>query len=717
MDEFLRLTILGLCTASIFALAASGLVLTYTTTGIFNFAHGAIGMLGAFAYWQLRVDWGWPVPVALGAVLLVLAPALGLAIERGIMRGLTDAPETVRIVVTISLLVALLGIGLWVWSPQQAHPIQSLFPGKTLDLLGVRISWHQASAFVVAVGVAVGLRLLLFRTRAGLDMRAAVDSRSLAQLHGARPDRSAALAWAIGCSLAALAGILISGSLGTLSHFNLTLLIVNAYAAAMVGRLRSLPLTFAGALVLGLADSYAIGYVPSTNAYFSTFRFVIPVVLLFVVLLVLPNPQLRTRSVSASREDIPRPSWLTAVLTAGAVVTTTAVVATIVGDADALRVSKIFGIALIALSLVPLTGFAGQVSLCQMSFAAIGAIVMAHHGQGGDPLGLVWAALVCGAVGALVALPALRLSGIYLALATAAFAVFLDRWFFTLPAFDIGPAHVEVFDLGVIAVRPLDIPGIDTTDKQTFLVVLSVVFALAYLLIVAVRRSTFGERLLAMKDSPAACATLGIDLTRLKLGVFAMSAALAGVGGALYAGSLGSVGYERFNLFESLPLLLLAVVGGIGTASGALFTGVVLGGFPIAAGIWPFLDNLNRVLPGTMGVALGRNPNGAVRDISGRYAILRAVPATVWGLALSLAAAASLAVTGVLTGWGLLFAGAGALVVWPGVADLVVARRRPADDQAPLERAGFGAPLTDEELRRVEAALGIDASDIQAVGA
>jgi branched-chain amino acid transport system permease protein len=329
----------------------------------------------------------------------------------------------------------------------------------------------------------------------------------------------------------------------------------------------------------------------------------------------------------------------------------------------------------------------------------------------------VWAALVCGAVGALVALPALRLSGIYLALATAAFAVFLDRWFFTLPAFDIGPAHVEVFDLGIIAVRPLDIPGIDTTDKQTFLVVLSVVFALAYLLIVAVRRSTFGERLLAMKDSPAACATLGIDLTRLKLGVFAMSAALAGVGGALYAGSLGSVGYERFNLFESLPLLLLAVVGGIGTASGALFTGVVLGGFPIAAGIWPFLDNLNRVLPGTMGVALGRNPNGAVRDISGRYAILRAVPATVWGLALSLAAAASLAVTGVLTGWGLLFAGAGALVVWPGVADLVVARRRPADDQAPLERAGFGAPLTDEELRRVEAALGIDASDIQAVGA
>ncbi len=708
MDELLRLTILGLSTASIFALAASGLVLTYTTTGIFNFAHGAIGMLGAFAYWQLRVDWRWPVPVALAVVLLVLAPGLGVLIERGIMRGLSDAPETARIVVTISLLVALLGLGLWLWSPQEPHPIQSLFPGKTLELVGVRLSWHQASAFVVAVAAAAGLRLLLFRTRVGLDMRAAVDSRPLAQLHGARPDRSAALAWAIGCSLAALAGILISGSLGTLSHLNLTLLIVNAYAAAMVGRLRSLPMTFLGAVVLGLADSYAIGYVPSTNEYFSTFRFVIPVVLLFVVLLALPNPQLRTRAVRSSREDVPLPSWRSTLAVAGAVVATAAVVAATASDADALRASKILGVALIALSLVPLTGFAGQVSLCQMSFAGIGAIVMAHHGTGGDPIGLLYAAVICAIVGAVVALPALRLSGIYLALATAAFAVFLDRWFFALPAFDLGGLHVGVFDLGVVAVRPVDLPGIDTSDRPTLLVTLAVMFALAYLLVVAVRRSSFGQQLLAMKDSPAACATLGIDVTRLKLAVFALSAALAGVGGALYAGTLGSVGYERFSLFESLPLLLLGVVGGIGTASGALFAGVVLGGFPIAAGIWPFLADLNRVLPGTMGVALGRNPNGAVRDIAARYGILRDVPATAWGLAASLLVAAALTVAGPLTGWGLVFATVVALVVWPGVADVVASRREPHDRETPLEWAGLREPLGDDELRQIDAALGID---------
>jgi len=720
MDEFLRNTILGLSTASIFALAASGLVLTYTTTGIFNFAHGAIGMLGAFAFWQLHADWGWPAPIALAIVLLVLAPAFGLIIERGIMRGLHDAPETVRIVVTISLLVAMLGVGLWIWSPQEPHTPPVLFPGQRVQILGVNLTWHQASAFVMAVAVAVGLRLLLHRTRVGLDMRAAVDSRELAQLNGARPHRSAALAWAVGCSLAALAGILIAGSLGTLDHANLTLLIVSAYAAAMVGRLRSLPMTFVGALILGLADSYAIGYIPSDQAYFSTFRFVIPVVALFIVLLVLPNPQLRTRATAASREIVPMPSWRTAFLTAGTVVASAALLATILSGNDALRVSKILGIALIALSLVPLTGFGGQISLCQMSFAAIGAVVMAHHGAGGDPVALIWVVLICGAVGALVALPALRLSGIYLALATAAFAVFLDRWLFTLPAFDLGPwgfggndpIQIKTFDLGIIAVKPLDLPGFDGSTRAGQLMVMSVAFALAYLLVVGVRRSGFGQRLLAMKDSPAACATMGLDITRIKLSVFALSAAMAGVGGALYAGTLGSVSYTRFNLFESLPLLLLTVVGGINAASGAIFAGIVLGGFPIAAGIWPFLIDVNRVLPGTMGIALGRNPNGVVRDIALRYEVLPQVPVALVGLVASVAMGAGLAVVGVIDGWTLTILLAVSLVAWPQGAEVMVARRTSCSEGGPLEWAGIDAPLTDEQLRQVDEALLLEGTTV-----
>ncbi len=707
MQNFLANTVLGLATAAIFALAASGLVLTYTTTGIFNFAHGAIGMLGAFTYWQLHVAWGWPIPLALGGVLLVAAPLLGVGIERVIMRGLHDAPETIRIIVTVSLLVAMLGLGIWVWSPQEVYRVPLLFAGHRVRLFDVNITWHHLSAFFVAIAVAVGLRLLLYRTRVGLDMRATVDSRPLAMLHGARPNRSAAIAWAIGCSLAALAGILIGPLSGQLSHTNLTLLIVSAYAAAMIGRLRSLPMTFAGAVFLGLADSYAIAYLPRDSQYLTKFRFVIPVVVLFIVLLVLPNPQLRTRTGTASREEVPLPSWPRALVTAGVLIAATAVLAGLLSDADILRTTRVFGIALIALSLVPLTGFGGQVSLCQMSFAAVGAIVMSHHGTGGNPLALAAVALVCAIVGGLVALPALRLSGLYLALATAAFAVFLDRWVFLLRAFDLGPWRIKGFEGGVIAVDPIDLPGLDSRDRPTQLMVLAVITALTYLFVVAVRRSRFGQRLLAMKDSPAACATLGLDITRLKLAVFALSAAMAGVGGALYAGTLGSVSPERFSLFESLPLLLLTVVGGITSASGALFCGIVLGGFPIVIAIFPFMENLNRLLPGTMGIALGRNPNGAVRDVAAGYAVLAEAPVALVGLTVTLAGGASLALADTITGWQLTAVVVGGLLVWPGVATAMVSARTPGPNRS-LEWAGVDEPLTEAQLVTINEALGID---------
>ena len=329
-------------------------------------------------------------------------------------------------------------------------------------------------------------------------------------------------------------------------------------------------------------------------------------------------------------------------------------------------------------------------------------------------MALLLAAVVCAVVGALVALPALRLSGLYLALATAAFAVFLDRWVFLFQSFELGPWTIKLWEGGVVAVDPVDIPGVDTTDRQTQLVVLACMVALGYLLVVTVRRSGFGQRLLAMKDSPAACATLGIDITRLKLSVFALSAAMAGVGGALYAGTLGSVSAERFSLFESLPLLLLTVVGGIGTAAGPLFTGLLLGGFPIAIATWPFLGNLNRVLPGTMGVALGRNPNGAVRDIGeqlrgARRGAGRARRAW-WCRWSSCAAWPS---PGSITGWGLIFGAVGALVIWPQVAEAVVRRRAPTSRRR-WSGPAFDRTLTPAEVRELDAALGLAADPEEA---
>ena len=362
-------------------------------------------------------------------------------------------------------------------------------------------------------------------------------------------------------------------------------------------------MTFVGALVLGLARVLR-HRLPrqrqrSTSPPFASRS---PRSCCSIVLLAMPSAQLRTRTGAASKEDIPRTSWTGALSTAAAIIGGAVVLANILSDGDSLRAAKILGLATIALSLVPLTGFGGQVSLCQMSFAGIGAIVMGHHGADGNPATLLLVAVICAAAGALVALPSLRLSGLYLALSTAAFAVFLDRWAFLLPPFDLTPwtfgrdepITVRLFG-AVLPVRSLDIPGVDDSSRPSQVVVIAVVFSLLYLVVIAIRRSGFGDRLLAMKDSPAACATIGVNVTAPQAGgVLRSPPPSRAIGGAVYASTLGSVSADRFSLFESLSLLLLSVVGGIGTAGGALFAGIILGGLPIAIAIWPFLANLNR---------------------------------------------------------------------------------------------------------------------------
>jgi branched-chain amino acid transport system permease protein len=715
MDELLQAVITGLATAAILAVAASGLVLTYTTTGIFNFAHGAIGMLGAFAYWQVRFGWNWPAPVALVVVLGVLAPLLGVVIERGVMRGLDDAPESARVVVTIGLLAAALGLALWVWTPDESRPIQRFWGAQNVEILGVRVTWHDVAAFVIAVALALGLRVLLFRTRAGLAMRASVDDRALTTLNGANPHRSAMLAWAIGCTTAALAGILISPMTG-LSHLNLTLIIVNAYAAAMIGRLRNLPMTFLGAVILGLLDALALAYLPTDSVLLAQFRFGIPVMLLFLVLLVMPQSRLRGRAPTRqAREIIPRPAWAGSVLTAAAFVVAGIVAAQIVSEPDAIPVQRIIAVAIIGLSLVPLVGFAGQMSLCQMSFAGIGALVMAHHGHGGSIKGLVLAVALTAAVGAIVALPTLRMAGIYLALMTAAFAMLLDQWLFGLQDFDIGPVAVKLFETGSVNVDALDVPGVHS--EAGMVVFLSVVFALVYLLVVGIRRSTFGQRLLALKDSPAACATLGINPAVVKLSVFTLSAGMAGFGGALYGGTLGSISAQNFNFALSLPLLLLGVVGGIGNAAGALAAGVLIGGLPLLIDVAPWFENVNRVLPGTLGIALGRNPNGIVHSLREGFAPLRQVPVVLVVTGAGVAAVVALRLGGDISGAPFALGLIGVPIAGALLAQTVAKRRQRAseppadpDSQVPLEWVGIDRPFQPADIAALDRGLGLEAT-------
>ncbi len=620
MDQFLSFTILGLVTAAIYAVAASGLVVTYTTSGIFNFAHGAVSMLGAFMYWQLSVGWGIPTVPAILLVLLVFAPAFGWVVDRTIMRGLEGVSEVTKTVVTVGLLFGLIALAPIIWPSTTQRTVKEFFNGSKFQVFNAYVSYHQVVIIGVAIAVAIGLRLFLFQSRTGVSMRAVVSNRELVQLNGGRPGRASATSWALGSSLAALAGILIADRLG-LNVLTLTLLVLNAYSAAIVGRLVSLPLTFLGAVILGLLQSWAIGYLPQNPDWLpdkwdlvAPMRLSIPVIMLFVVLLITPQAPLRAQGLVRIRESVGKPTMKWSLIGGAALVVATVIVSNMLGTSDVISWSRGLGFAMIMLSMVPLTGYGGQISLAPMAFAGLGVVAMSQWGGGGSPVGLVAAFLLPAAVGALVALPALRLRGIYLALATFAFAVFMERAIFSQDA---------VFPSGSRRVPRLQIFGMTFESEKSYMVLMAVVFALMGIGVAWLRLGRFGRRLMAMKDSPAACATLGLNLTVTKLQVFALSAGIAGIGGAMFGGLQRNVSVAQFDAIQGLPIVLMAVAGGIALVSGSLAGGLLYAAFPIVSKAVPSLANLLLVAPGLIGISLGRNPNGMVNDIGTRIAEAR----------------------------------------------------------------------------------------------
>jgi branched-chain amino acid transport system permease protein len=623
VHDLIAYTIFGLTTASIYAIAASGLVVTYTTSGVFNLAHGAVGMFGAFTYWQLRFSWGWPAWLSLLVLLGVLAPLFGCVLERVLMRNLSDATEVTKLAVTIGVLVALVGASLWIWNPQTSRPFTAFYAGHKVKVLGVPVTVDQLITVGIGIVCAIGLRLLLYRTRIGLDMRAVVDNRALVMLNGGRPHRAAMFSWALGSMLACLAGILIAPYL-QLAALPLTLLVINAYAAAVIGRLRSLALTAAGAIIIGLLQSYAVGYLPtSTVTWLQRIPDTIPIFVLFIALLVVPHTRLRSGAGRRVRESFPVPSYRLALVGSAVLIGLAIVVGPMLGTQPLYSMSTGLALGIIGLSFVPLIGYAGQISLCQMTYAGIGAVVFAHATSSGNIAALLLAFVVAAAVGAVTALPAIRLRGLYLALATAALAEFCDTFVFGLSSVTVFGHTIPLFGQGSLPAARPNVPLLDTNNNHVYLVVLAAVFCIVGVGIVVLRRSRYGRTLLAMRESPAAAAMLGLRLTTVKLGIFSLSAGIAGIGGALLAGLATQFTPDSFTFFQNLPLLLLMMAGGVAMVSGALFGAVALGLFSAIGSTSTLFNRVTGLLPGLVGIGLGEQPNGVVADIAGGLAKLR----------------------------------------------------------------------------------------------
>ena len=596
MTTFLAFMTVSLVVGCIYALTATGLVVTYMTSGVFNFAHGAIGMIAAFTYWQLSVGWDLPVPVALFLVLFVLAPLLGAGIERVLIRPTQGAPVDLSIVITLGLLLFLIGLANFIWKPTQTRVLPAFFEGHQLQIGSLSVTYNQIVVVVVSLSVAVALKWLFSRTRIGIAMRGVVDDPDLAAMAGASPGRVQALSWALGSALAALAGILLA-PLVNLEILTLTLLVINGYAAALGGRLRSLPSTAAAALVLGLLVNIPKIYLSPDNII-ARGQSVIPMIFLFVILVFLPPARLKTSSAMAMRT--PTVPGLKQSLVCGAVlVAGAAVLSQTLSSSGLATGGKVFGIAITLLSLVLLTGYSGQISLCQFTFVGLGAYAMGTWG-GGSLLGLAAAVGLAALAGAAVALPTLKLRGLYLALATFAFANAMDVVFF----------NRQLGSGGSLDVPRVHLPGIPTQSDRAFFLLLVVTFTLCAVGLLAIRRGRYGRQLTALNDSPAACATLGVNINYAKLVVFAVSAGLAGLSGALSGGLRGSIGPNDFVALASLLLLLTLRIGGVNTVTGALFGALTVATFPLLQERIPAVPALAYLLTGLAAISIGRDPNG-----------------------------------------------------------------------------------------------------------
>jgi branched-chain amino acid transport system permease protein len=603
VDAFLSYTLIGIFTGAAYAIAASGLVLTYSTTRVFNIAHGAVGMVFAFVYWDFSQKQGMPEWLALVVVLFLVAPAFGVFVQRVLVRDLGNAPVGVSLVVTVGILVGLIGVATQIWAPAP-RTLEPFFNGKLITITdNVVVTWHQVITVVLSGLVAFGLYVLLARTRVGTAMRASVDNPDLLRLYGGRPQLVAGLAWAVGTSLAALAGILLTPVIG-LQYYDLTLLVISAYAAAMLGKLTSLPMTYVGAMGLGIIQSYAVGYLPSAGDI-AGLRAVIPTLFLFAILVLLPQAPLRIGQVKGL-VSAPVPSFGKAGIWGGALVLFVMLLALGLADSDLLLVGTAATYAIVMLSLVLLTGYGGYVSLAQFTFAGVGAVAYSQLDQP-NLLGLLVATMIAAAVGALVAIPVLRLTGLYLALATLAFAQLMDKLVFQASfAYEIG---------NPLSAERLSILGLKFSGTGEYTVLMTIFFVLIALVVIAVRRGRLGRMLIAMRDSQAACGTLGLDLRWMRVGLFAGSAGIAGLAGALFAGLRGTTVSADFQFFASLLLLLMAVVWGATSVTGAALGGVFLMYLPVAQSNNPSIAGLLFVLLGVGAVVVGRDPNGLANKL------------------------------------------------------------------------------------------------------
>jgi ABC-type branched-subunit amino acid transport system ATPase component/branched-subunit amino acid ABC-type transport system permease component len=544
----LPFVISGLVTGAVYGLAAVGLVLTYRTSGVFNFAHGALATVSAYLFYTLHIEHHVAWPIAAFVCIFVATPPIAVVLEL-VGRSIARSGLATQVAATVGLALIVQAFVLLIYGLKETRVVPVFLAHGQTTIGSTTVQYSDIVTVSIAVAVTALLYVFFRVSRAGVAMRAIVDDPSLLDLAGTNPVRVRRASWMIGVALASVSGVLFAALL-PLDPALLTLLVVQAFGAAALGGFTSVPLSFAGGLGIGVLASLCTKWF--TTGLLSSVSPAVPFIVLFVALLVFPK-----RYLVESSRIVPRRAagWTPPpVLSVGGGLALLGVLLFVPSFAGIHLQdwTTAMGTVIIFLSLGLLVRLSGQVSLCHVGFAAIGACALAHLvSDESFPwlLALLSAGLIAVPIGALLAIPAMRLTGLYLALATFGFGVALNYMFYSQGVM------FGATGLGTDVARPSGFSG----DKSYYYLVLGLTVA-SVLFVVALVRSRLGRLLRGMADSPTALTTSGTSVNVTRTLVFCVSAFMAAIGGALVGAGQGTISNISYPPLLSLTYLVLVVI-------------------------------------------------------------------------------------------------------------------------------------------------------------
>jgi ABC-type branched-subunit amino acid transport system ATPase component/ABC-type branched-subunit amino acid transport system permease subunit len=567
-QETILFVFLGLATGALTALVALGIVLVYRSSGVLNFAASALGGIGAWVCYSIRGD-GVPTGLAVAAGVLV-GCLLGVLTYFVLMVFLRGTSLLAKLIATLALFSSAEGFMYLKWGTVVMQP-SSFLPSSNVTLWGsVTIGVDRLILIGISVVLGVVLHLVYSRTTFGLATSAVAENPRVVASSGWSPGRIQIINFAVAGTLSAIAAILLAPII-TLDAAVLSTAVISALAAALVGGFSSFGVTVGAALVIGVLQSELSLFSSNISGIFGFSQYSLtnigeaaPLVIILVYMIAAGRSRMQ-RGETLIRLPLPGSGRISLIPLVAGVVLAAVLLVTVSSWTTGLISTMALGI--VVCSVVVVTGYTGQLSLCQFALAGFGAWVagwLLSSSGWSLQAALPVAAVATTLVGLVIALPALRTRGTNLAIVTLAVALIFGDMIFNNGSVTGGIAGLQVNNLTFfgIGINPLVRPKLYGALVLCLLVLIGLVVA-------NVRRGRVGRRLLAVRSNERAAASLGIKVSTVKLYAFGLGAAIAAVGGVMYAAQQPNIEFSQYDVIGSILLIEFAVLTGVGWVSGA----------------------------------------------------------------------------------------------------------------------------------------------------